>query len=140
MKRSNKKILSLVLTIAMLLMSMSSLTVFAEVDTFNASMVTYDGVQFWIDFPSSYTVDSAEYSAESVTVKKVNGGTEIPVTGVSIKENNKGMNVHDLFLAEIILGQGPTRVNKVYFRGRAHGADRIVTRTSHIKVVLDVKE
>ena len=55
-------------------------------------------------------------------------------------ENNKGMNVHDLYLAEVILGQGPTRVNKVYFRGRAHGADRIVTRTSHIKVVLDVKE
>ena len=55
-------------------------------------------------------------------------------------ENNKGMNVHDLYLAEIILGQGPTRVNKVYFRGRAHGADRIVTRPSHIKVVLDVKE
>ena len=55
-------------------------------------------------------------------------------------ENNKGLNVHDLYLAEIILGQGPTRVNKVYFRGRAHGADRIVTRTSHIKVVLDVKE
>ena len=55
-------------------------------------------------------------------------------------ENNKGMNVHDLYLAEVILGQGPTRVNKVYFRGRAHGADRIVTRTSHIKVVLDIKE
>lgn len=55
-------------------------------------------------------------------------------------ENNKGMNVHDLYLAEIILGQGPTRVNKVYFRGRGHGADRIVTRTSHIKVVLGNKE
>ncbi len=55
-------------------------------------------------------------------------------------ENNKGMNVHDLYLAEVILGQGPTRVNKVYFRGRGHGAERIVTRTSHIKVVLDVKE
>ena len=55
-------------------------------------------------------------------------------------EHNKGMNVHDLKLAEVILGAGPTRVNKVYFRGRAHVADRIVTRTSHIKVVLDVKE
>ena len=55
-------------------------------------------------------------------------------------EHNKGMNVHDLKLAEVILGAGPTRVNKVYFRGKAHGADRIVTRTSHIKVVLDVKE
>lgn len=55
-------------------------------------------------------------------------------------ENNKGMNVHDLYLAEVILGQGPTRVNKVYFRGRAHGADRIETKTSHIKVVLGEKE
>ena len=55
-------------------------------------------------------------------------------------ENNKGLNVHDLYVAEIILGQGPTRVNKIYWRGRGHGADRIVSRTSHIKVVLDVKE
>lgn len=55
-------------------------------------------------------------------------------------ENNKGMNVHDLYLAEIILGQGPTRVAKYNFRGRGHGAERIVARTSHIKVVLGNKE
>lgn len=55
-------------------------------------------------------------------------------------ENNKGLNVHDLYLAEVILGAGHNRVNKVYIRGRGHGADRIVTKTSHIKVVLDVKE
>ena len=55
-------------------------------------------------------------------------------------ENNKSMSVHDLFLAEIILGQGPTRVNKIHWRGRGHGAERITSRTSHIKVVLDVKE
>ena len=55
-------------------------------------------------------------------------------------ENNKGMNVHDLYLAEIILGAGPVRVNKVYFRGRGHGAERIATKTSHIKVVLANKE
>lgn len=55
-------------------------------------------------------------------------------------ETNKGYNIHDLYLAEVILGAGPTRVNKVYIRGRGHGADRIVTKTSHIKVVLDVKE
>lgn len=54
-------------------------------------------------------------------------------------ETNKGMNVHDLYLAEIVLGQGPTRVNKVYARGKG-SADRITTRTSHIKVVLDNKE
>ena len=55
-------------------------------------------------------------------------------------ENNKGMNVHDLYLAEIILGQGPTSVHKIHWRGRGHGAERITSRTSHIKVVLDVKE
>ncbi len=55
-------------------------------------------------------------------------------------ENNKGMNTHDLYLADVVLGAGPTRVNKIYFRGRGHGGERIVTRTSHIKVVLDVKE
>ena len=54
-------------------------------------------------------------------------------------ENNKGMNVHDLYLAEIILGNGPVRVNKVYARGKG-SANRISTRYSHIKVVLDVKE
>ncbi len=55
-------------------------------------------------------------------------------------EHNKGLNVHDLCLAEVILGEGPIRVNKVYFRGRGHGAERIATKTSHIKVVLDSKE
>ncbi len=55
-------------------------------------------------------------------------------------ENNKGLNVHDLYLAEVVLGAGPIRVNKVYFRGRGHGGERIQTKTSHIKVVLDSKE
>ena len=55
-------------------------------------------------------------------------------------ENNKGLNAHDLYLAEIILGQGPTSVHKIHWRGRGHGAERITSRTSHIKVVLDVKE
>ncbi len=54
-------------------------------------------------------------------------------------ENNKGMNVHDLYLAEIVLGQGPTRVNRINFHGRGR-TSQITTRTSHIKVVLDVKE
>ncbi len=54
-------------------------------------------------------------------------------------ENNKGMNVHDLYLAEIVLGQGPTRVSGLNYHGRGR-TSRIVSRTSHIKVVLDVKE
>lgn len=54
-------------------------------------------------------------------------------------EHNKGLNVHDLFLAEVILGQGPTRVNKVWARGKG-SANRIASRSSHIKVVLGNKE
>ena len=54
-------------------------------------------------------------------------------------EHNKGLNVHDLYLAEVILGQGPVRKNRVNYHGRGRAA-RITTRTSHIKVVLDVKE
>ena len=54
-------------------------------------------------------------------------------------ENNKGLNVHEMYLAEIILGKGPVRVNKVYARGKG-SANRISTKYSHIKVVLDVKE
>ena len=54
-------------------------------------------------------------------------------------EHNKGMNVHDLYLAEVILGSGPVNVYKIYARGKG-GMNRIATRTSHIKVVLDSKE
>lgn len=55
-------------------------------------------------------------------------------------ENNKGLNVHDLYLAEVVLGSGPVRVHKVYIRGRGHGAEQIQTKYSHIKVVLGAKE
>lgn len=54
-------------------------------------------------------------------------------------ENNKGLNVHDLYLAEVILGAGPIRVNKVYARGKG-SANRIATKYSHVKVILGVKE
>lgn len=54
-------------------------------------------------------------------------------------ENNQGLNVNDLYLAEVVLGSGPVRRNKVYSRGKG-SANRIDTRHSHIKVVLGVKE
>ena len=54
-------------------------------------------------------------------------------------ENNKGLNVHDLYLAEVILGSAPLRANKVYARGKGSG-NRITTRYSHVKVVLGGKE
>ncbi len=53
--------------------------------------------------------------------------------------NNKGLNAHDLFVAEIIVNAAHNSQNKVYARGKG-GMDRITTKTSHIKVVLDVKE
>lgn len=53
-------------------------------------------------------------------------------------ENNKGMNKHDLYIAEIFAGQGPT-MKRSMAAGKG-SANRILKRTSHIKVVLDVKE
>ncbi len=52
-------------------------------------------------------------------------------------ENNLGMNKDDLFVAACFADQGPTlkRVQPVS-KGRAY---RILKRTSHITVVLDVK-
>ena len=53
-------------------------------------------------------------------------------------ENNKGMNKHDLYIAEIYVGQGPT-LKRSMAAGKG-SANRILKRTSHISVVLDVKE
>ncbi|MBQ3552437.1 MAG: 50S ribosomal protein L22 [Clostridia bacterium] len=50
-------------------------------------------------------------------------------------ENNLGMDLNDLFVAEIYANQGPTLRR---FRPRARGrATRIRKRTSHIGIVLD---
>ena len=53
-------------------------------------------------------------------------------------ENNKGLNKHDLYVAEAYACPGPImkRLN-IRARGRA---DRMLKRTSHITIVLDVKE
>ena len=53
-------------------------------------------------------------------------------------ENNKGMNKHDLYVAEITVTQGPT-LKRSIARGKG-SANRIMKRTSHINVVLDIKE
>lgn len=53
-------------------------------------------------------------------------------------ENNKGMNKHDLYVAEIYVGQGPT-LKRMRTAGKG-SANRILKRTSHINVVLDIKE
>ncbi len=52
-------------------------------------------------------------------------------------ENNQNLSKSDLYVAECFAGQGPTlkRIQPVS-KGRAH---RILKRTSHITVILDVK-
>lgn len=52
-------------------------------------------------------------------------------------ENNLGLNVNDLYVAECFADQGPTLKR---IRPRAKGrAYRILKRTSHITVILDQK-
>lgn len=52
-------------------------------------------------------------------------------------ENNLGLNVNDLYIAECFADQGPTLKR---IRPRAKGrAYRILKRTSHITVILDQK-
>lgn len=53
-------------------------------------------------------------------------------------ENNKGLNKHDLYVAEAIATQGPT-LKRSMPAGKG-SANRILKRTSHINIVLDVKE
>lgn len=57
-------------------------------------------------------------------------------SAIANAENNKGLNKSDLFVAETWVGAGPTlkRIN-IRARGRA---DRLLKRTSHITVILDV--
>ena len=52
-------------------------------------------------------------------------------------ENNLGLNVEDLYVAEVFANQGPTLKR---FMPRARGrATRIRKRTSHITLILDQK-
>lgn len=59
-------------------------------------------------------------------------------SAIANAENNKGLNRADLYVAEAYACPGPTmkRLN-IRARGRA---DRMLKRTSHITIVLDVKE
>ena len=53
-------------------------------------------------------------------------------------ENNKGLSKHDLYVAEATATQGPT-LKRSMPAGKG-SANRILKRTSHINIVLDVKE
>ena len=53
-------------------------------------------------------------------------------------ENNKGLNKNDLFVAEAYACPGPT-FKRLLIRARGR-ADRMLKRTSHITIVLDVAE
>lgn len=68
-------------------------------------------------------------SAAEVCLKLLN-------SAIANAENNKGLNKQDLVVAECYACPGPTlkRIN-IRARGRA---DRLLKRTSHITIVLDV--
>ena len=57
-------------------------------------------------------------------------------SAIANAENNKGLNRNDLYVAETWVGAGPTlkRIN-IRARGRA---DRMMKRTCHITLILDV--
>ena len=57
-------------------------------------------------------------------------------SAIANAENNKGLNRNDLYIAETWVGAGPTlkRIN-IRARGRA---DRMLKRTCHITLILDV--
>ena len=71
------------------------------------------------------------HAAAEVSLKLLN-------SAIANAENNKGLNRSDLYVAEAYACPGPTmkRLN-IRARGRA---DRMLKRTSHITIVLGIKE
>jgi len=53
-------------------------------------------------------------------------------------ENNKGLSRDDLFVEETWVGPGPL-LKRINFRARGR-ADRLTKRTSHITIILGIKE
>lgn len=56
-------------------------------------------------------------------------------SAIANAENNKGMNVETLFVAECYATGGP-QLKRIEFAGKG-SANRIIKRTSHITIVLD---
>ena len=69
-------------------------------------------------------------SSASADVKKV-----LMSAGANA-ENNKGLSKDQLFVAECYANEGPT-LKRGIFRGKG-GHDRILKRTCHITIILDV--
>jgi len=78
--------------------------------------------------------------ALAILENSTQGSAEVIVkllkSAIANAENNKGLNRDDLYVAETWVGAGPTlkRIN-IRARGRA---DRLLKRTSHITIILDV--
>lgn len=78
--------------------------------------------------------------AVAIMEQSLQGASEVIVkllkSAIANGENNKGLNRADLYVAETWVGAGPTlkRIN-IRARGRA---DRLLKRTSHITIILDV--
>jgi len=75
---------------------------------------------------------------ENLTHAAAAASYKVLASAAANAENNKGLNKEELFVAEAYACPGPTlkRIN-IRARGRA---DRILKRTSHITIVLDIKK
>ncbi len=68
--------------------------------------------------------------AASIVLKLIN-------SAASNAEHNKGLNRHDLYVAEIFVDNAPFTENRYWFKGHGRGS-RIASRRSHITVKLDM--
>ncbi len=80
--------------------------------------------------------------AEAILENMTNGGAaptlKVLMSAVANAEHNRGMDRHDLFVAECF-ANGGTHLKRMQpvSKGRGHA---ILKRTSHITVILDVKK
>lgn len=81
------------------------------------------------------------YISAAAILSNLPNGSALPIKKVmdsaaANAEENMSLSKKDLYVAEIFAGQGPT-LKRIMPRARG-SADRILKRTSHITVILDV--
>lgn len=94
-------------------------------------------VKIVIDLIRGKSAEEAQYiltytpkAAAPIVLKVLN-------SAIANAENNKGLNVKDLYVAEVYANPGPTL--KRYVARSRGSASPMLKRTSHISVVLDQK-
>ncbi len=80
---------------------------------------------------ASYAVAMLENMPDSTAKETLN----VLKSAIANAENNKGMNVENLVVAECYANGGPV-LKRIHYAGKG-SANRILKKTSHITVVLD---